>query len=260
LYALANPTTLTDPSGHSADNRSLTSWLLAELNQNSTGYYARSIRRLLSSSSPQNVLRGFAVWTLLVMDEARWDFKHEIAREIGESVILQGTSEPRWYDYSVPGNIHFGYVGRAAGFSESTLHWGAGVAEILDPAHVERGEACCPQHCFDMPGPDQRCISIGCFYVNPEWVSSLFDDPTDYTTIEFGMQLYRDYPSGVTMPQFRAYVSGHGTWLSPPPEVPGSVFDQHDWEYEVGDFNGPKWGYTMLANLVIVLGDALFGH
>jgi hypothetical protein len=88
-----------------------------------------------------------------VKDRAKWDSKHEIRRLMrGESIILRDERGYDWYEYSIPGNVHFGFVGRAAGFSGFELHGGAGYAEITDPAHDE-GSYCCPNYC---KGPIHR--------------------------------------------------------------------------------------------------------
>jgi hypothetical protein len=38
-------------------------------------------------------------------------------------------------EYSVPGNMFYGYIGMASGITHEWLKWGAGRAERHDPAH-----------------------------------------------------------------------------------------------------------------------------
>ena len=147
-YVRNNPVNLTDPSGLSPitppeppNHRDLTYWLYNELHKNANGYYTQRIKSLLNSPSAVNKERAIAGWIFLVKDKAKWDFKHKIRNELQtESVLLRHGTGYRWYEYSIPGNIHFGFVGRAAGFSGSALHLGAGFAEVTDPAHTDRGE------------------------------------------------------------------------------------------------------------------------
>jgi Bacterial toxin 44 len=52
---------------------------------------------------------------------------------------IPGDSDNEYF-YDIWSNIHFGYVGRAAGFSGSVLQWGAargGSAGVNDPMDVE---------------------------------------------------------------------------------------------------------------------------
>jgi hypothetical protein len=70
------------------------------------------------------------------------------------------------------------------------LHAGAGYAEIKDPGHVKAGEACCPSFCkFGVePIPYFVCFKLGCYYFNPDWRQTAFDDPADWLNVEFGVQ------------------------------------------------------------------------
>ena len=154
-YVLNNPVNFTDPSGLSPinqqeppDHRDLTYWLYEEISENANGYYVQRIRSLLNSSDLVQKARAVFGWIFLVKDEAKWDSKHRIRSSFrgGESIRLTSSEGPTWYEYTVPGNIHYGFVGRAAGFSDTMLHAGAGNAEITDPAHKKRGEACCPEY------------------------------------------------------------------------------------------------------------------
>jgi RHS repeat-associated protein len=79
-------------------------------------------------------------WAGMVKDGARWDFKDQINREFypvynpkGGIMLCDVVEECRWYEYSMPGNIFYGYVGRAAGFGEWDLRAGAFYAQQMDP-------------------------------------------------------------------------------------------------------------------------------
>jgi hypothetical protein len=75
-------------------------------------------------------------WAGMVGDGLRWDFKDQIEDPEtgpGESIILCDIGECRWYEYSMPGNIFYAYVGRVAGFSEWDIRAGAIYAQQRDP-------------------------------------------------------------------------------------------------------------------------------
>ena len=165
VYVENNAVNLTDPTGRAPipplpgrDARDLTDWLVREMQTNANGPEVAEIlnlNRLAEAISEAGWLgegaralelglRGIAAykWYELVKDGARWDFKDEIKRKFrGETVMLCYTGSCEWFEYSVPGNIHYGYVGRVAGFSRNTLHLGASVAEVTDPAHEKEIKA-----------------------------------------------------------------------------------------------------------------------
>jgi RHS repeat-associated protein len=254
VYVENNAVNLTDPTGMSwavppewPNHRDLTYWLYDELHENANGYYVQRIHTLWTSKDPADKSRALAAFYLLEKDKAKWDFKHRIDKELGRSIVLRHSNGYSWYEYSVPGNIHFGFVGRAAGFSGSLLHGGAGIAEIRDPAHVEAGEACCPVYCrfgWIGPVPYAVCIPLGCYYVNPAWWRTAFDEPGDWQNVEFGVQLYDTHKAQMTLEQFEDFLATNGSMLTPAPTTPTWywVNSQERWPYEVGHFAGPEAG------------------
>ena len=76
----------------------------------------------------------------MVKDGARWDFKDQINREFYTEynpktgiILCDVDEECRWYEFSMPGNIFYAYVGRVAGFGEWDLRTGAIYAQQVDP-------------------------------------------------------------------------------------------------------------------------------
>jgi hypothetical protein len=87
------------------------------------------------------LLRGTAGlwWANMVKDGARWDFKDALVarpKGPGRSIMLCGTDECGWLEYSMPGNIFYSYVGRVSGFSEFEIRAGAIYAQQTDPENV----------------------------------------------------------------------------------------------------------------------------
>lgn len=147
----------------------------------------------LSPLSPQSALSplppllkmiAYASWTLKVWPEQEWDHKpdiigkrgehglkeHAVLRPLRENDIYQQGAFHKYKDfdyyYDVWSNIHFGYIGRSAGFSRSELLDGAGLAQALDdlirhnriPQHHDKNSLL-PRSLDDIP--DQQTIEIG---------------------------------------------------------------------------------------------------
>jgi hypothetical protein len=174
------------------------------------------------------------------MDRAKWDFKRRIQAELHNSIVLRHEGGYRWYEFSVPGNIFYAFVGRAAGFSSFELHAGASVAEIIDPTHGS--DACCPEICKAGLIELDHCISLGCYYINPDWWQSGFDDPNDWQSVEFGIQLFRAYGPQMTLAQYQSFLAARGRSLTAAPRTPewNWVNPIPGWPYRVGSFDGPK--------------------
>jgi RHS repeat-associated protein len=244
-YVLNNPTLFTDPSGMSPNqftrnDRDLTWWLFKELAANVNSNYVRRIKSLLSGSLVEKE-KAIAGWIYLVKDHAKWDFKHKIRSEMGDAITFMDDYQGfRWYEYSVPGNIFYGYIGSAAGFPSFMLHGGASYAEIRDPAHIERDEACCP--CPDIGSEfAQKCRSLLCVYINPRWTPTFFDDPTDYNGVQLGIDLYKSHPGNITLNQLVNGLTKNGDKLAHPPFTHPTFAwtnPQGGWPYVSGRFNG----------------------
>src|SRR5690606_30192065 len=62
-----------------------------------------------------SVSAGYSAFLSLNHENAKWNIKIPIQEELGDAVILCGTKSCGWFDYSTPGNIHFGFMAAAAG-------------------------------------------------------------------------------------------------------------------------------------------------
>jgi hypothetical protein len=77
-------------------------------------------------------------WATLVRQNGPWDHKPIIARRFTPAVTSGEQHYHRHhghlYFYDVWSNVHYGFVGRACGFSESELLDGAGLEQIASDA------------------------------------------------------------------------------------------------------------------------------
>jgi RHS repeat-associated protein len=109
----------------------MTNWLIDRLKENAQAPVTKEIRRHLQSAAPWDKVGAAKAWAALVGPEAVWDIKENInyAQEFVEGTWNIVLSEKDFH-FDVVANLHFGFVGRAAGFSEEFLVAGAGMAQL----------------------------------------------------------------------------------------------------------------------------------
>lgn len=120
-------------------------------------------------------------WAMMVRQDGPWDHKPIIARRFNPR---NPGGQQHWhlynttlYYYDVWSNIHYGYVGKAAGFSDSVLLDGAGLEQI--GSTLLR---------FSRPQRDTTVSGL-----------RAWDDPHDRAGIEIGIDLYqRISPNALT--------------------------------------------------------------
>lgn len=137
----------------------------------------------IGTTSPQaigaaNVATAMGLWTERVGQGRDWDHKPKIHAKFGGYYHKQGMYD---YFYDIWSNIHYGYVGRAAGLSESALSDGAGVEQIASDSvrkvldwKTRRG----PHATEGVDG------------------MKAYDDVADRVSIGIGIQLYAELPTG----------------------------------------------------------------
>jgi RHS repeat-associated protein len=203
------------------DPRDLTCWLFREMKRNLDDYRLQVVKQINSTANARLII-GTSVTAIgiglanplligagvvgdigaytayqsarkqfsdLVADRKTWDFKHKIEEYLGPGITLCsnwrcGTD----VEYSVPGNVHFGFVAREAGYVPPIVHVGAGHAEITDPAHDPKS-----------PYFKESYTPWGKFSarLTPEGlVLNLGDDPQDHWAVQFGIRLYDKYADG----------------------------------------------------------------
>jgi hypothetical protein len=119
---------------------------------------------------------AYALWAERVGQNRSWDHKPKIKANFGGDVRhKQGRHE---YFYDIWSNIHYGYVGMAAGFSEQALLDGAGAEQMISDAVRKL------QDWDNRPGPQRS-----------EGVKGLraWDDTPDRKSIAIGVSLFTIY-------------------------------------------------------------------
>jgi RHS repeat-associated protein len=263
VYVGNNPVNATDPSGmapfsgaydapagsteRSWDDRNLTWWLYQELVTNVDGPEASQIRRLWNSRNPLDKAAGAQKWINLVADGCRWDFKDRIHDLVGDTIMLRhiagGRVGYRWYEYSVPGNIFFGWMGMAVGLPDWMLHVGAAYAEVTDPEYQRKGDCTITEHVshqleIDLLGAECELELDVC--VNPHWWRTILEEPGDFWNVEFGIQLFKAHGPHLGFEQLYAFLGEKGWWLTEASQTPGNLGRQWnmDYPYQPGYFNG----------------------
>ncbi|MNF45709.1 hypothetical protein D3C84_268510 [compost metagenome] len=156
---------------------------------------------------------AFAIWTGKVGQGMDWDHKEKIPTIFGGGVWhKQGKYD---YFYDIWSNIHYGYVGRVGGFSESLLLDGAGLEQIGSATYRKLEEIA-----DNLPKDEQK----------KRWpyrsadIDGLraWDDIQDRLSISIGVKLYNKHPNGgITAEMVMNEV------LSIPPEQWGDGIREH---------------------------------
>jgi hypothetical protein len=100
------------------------------------------------------------------------DVKIKIQEELGDGIVLCGVDQCQWVDYSVPGNIIFGYNMQAGRIDKTVYTLGAGYAQTMD----------------DFPEVPHGFLN---------------DDPEDATAVAFGAYLFDKYGTDLTVDVFK---------------------------------------------------------
>lgn len=138
----------------------------------------------VGATSPQaigaaNVAAAMALWTERVGQGRKWDHKVPLA-EMYDGVVYHKQGDYDYF-YDIWSNIHYGYVGRAGGLSESALADGAGLEQIASES---------VRKVFNWKKrqwPDAA-----------EGVDGLraYDDDQDRISIGIGIKLFAEHPNG----------------------------------------------------------------
>jgi hypothetical protein len=117
-----------------------------------------------------------------VRNHGDWDLKNNVFKAYKKTGLdIAG----KHYDNDMPGNFHFGFVGRAAGFPAVELFWGAGEAQKR--AGTSR----------------------------PEYYCTYGDDPEDNEFIRLGVKLYEDYGLSFAVNDLKTVLAGFQSQVCP---------------------------------------------
>jgi hypothetical protein len=118
----------------------VTQWLIRQIETNAKSEVVGKMRKDNSEDSKGVDLSALDTWNSLVKTGAAWDFKKDLGDAINLAPCRQNctgkiysvTLDGQCMSYEAPANIHYGYVGRAAGFPEGFLLGGAALAQFLE--------------------------------------------------------------------------------------------------------------------------------
>lgn len=125
-----------------------------------------------------NIAAAMALWAERVGQNRPWDHKAIIAQQFGGVWHKQGEVD---YFYDIWSNIHYGYVGRAGGLSESVLLDGAGLEQIASDSIRK------VQKWAKRKGPHRSADIEGL---------RAWDDIGDRVAISIGIKLHKLHPNG----------------------------------------------------------------
>ncbi len=119
----------------------VTPWLMDQMETNASSAVVADMREKNDSDMLPYDTVALATWAWLVRTGGEWDFKKDLGVMLGNRTSCRRNCLGRLYSVTIdgqcmtfeaPANIHFGYVGRAAGFSEAFLLWGASTAQVAE--------------------------------------------------------------------------------------------------------------------------------
>jgi hypothetical protein len=96
-------------------------------NEMITNIQSQTVTDIKAALEKGNTLLAYFIWWNAVRDHAKWDHKPKLEDKFGlkESddyyLPIRGDTEHEYF-YDIWSNIHYGYVGSAAGFDSDTLH------------------------------------------------------------------------------------------------------------------------------------------
>jgi len=137
-------------------------------------------------------LTAYGYWVPLVMPSGIWDLKAQeplSARAPNQGTALYDPNSKVSWERDVWGNIHYGYIGRAVGFSRAELEGGAGIAQIVTMAkQVADGNS----------GP----IDAGLRRLAKTFNPASLDPYDDNAAVRLGMDLWDGHGTGLAFDIF----------------------------------------------------------
>ncbi|MFN3929088.1 MAG: polymorphic toxin type 44 domain-containing protein [Thermoflexus sp.] len=143
-------------------------------------------------------LEAYALWAWMVRQGGPWDPKWQIINTYGDLGYWVKLGDEYEYYYDVWGNVMYGYLGKALGFSEEELFHGAGLEQIGSDV----GYAFKYGDLTRLPHPR----------INVEGLAA-FDHPQDRTGIEIGITLWEQHRTDFTPEDLERAIIRHREWL-----------------------------------------------
>lgn len=144
-----------------------------------------------------DTIQAYYRWYELVKPGGPWDHKALVRSKFGNWSC--DFPKKTHYNYDVWSNIHYGYVGLAAGFSRATLLDGAGVAQLIT---------------WTVPdGYWSRRLAV----LGDADVFRALDDPADQEAIRVGCELWEKHKKALTKEQLKAAAQAHAVKLQTEP-------------------------------------------
>lgn len=141
-------------------------------------WYARLLPPDFQAMMVGNTAAAMALWAERVGQNRPWDHKKSIRQQFGGVWHKQGEVD---YYYDIWSNIHYGYVGRAGGLSESALLDGAGLEQIASDTIRKIDD-------WDEQDGPRRYADIDGMRA--------WDDIGDRVSISIGIKLHQQQPDG----------------------------------------------------------------
>jgi Bacterial toxin 44 len=157
-------------------------FIAGEMTKNAASTVTKTIAGYLADGAILHPLKFYdacQLWKAWVGNRRPWDYKRFLRSTYGEwsADSVSGYS----YNFDIWSNVHYGYVGRAAGFSAWTLKAGAGAAQ--------QAAGTSPDGYWS-----RRFDTIG----DADFLAA-FDDPKDQVAIEVGVGLWETYALAMTL-------------------------------------------------------------
>ncbi len=183
------------PAPTSAD---MTEWLVDRVKENGQSPVNQSIRAHLEDYHPGNKLGAMRAFIGLVRTRGLWDLKVDIegkTLEDRKSIIVGGNE----LHFDFVANMHFGFIGRAAGLGDTTLKVGAGAFQL---------------NRYGTTGDTKEFGDCD--------LTSFCDHAYATWAIDFGSKLYDEYGDGLDELNKNTFTNFLNEFIenNPPPEPP----------------------------------------
>ena len=211
------------------DARSVINYMAQEFSRNSRSSIVGYLQKLNSSSgwgglsSSVKKTMAYILWGSLVKPKGIWDHKDAVRGRSNGNQNVEDRLTNRVYQYESWSNMHYGYLGRVAGFSESELINGAGLAQIsTNSGGLPSRILSAVEGFLDNPGLSSftklGTVSAEILTLNANTLIkgsnpraslsdlSSIDDPKDKQAIKEGFRLYSRFPGSIDESDFISHL------------------------------------------------------